>query len=263
VTPIVVLGYWFMTYSSEDIDKKIASIIRKELKSENYDDNCWLKAFSKADGDEQKAKVLYIDLRTNDLKKQKKKEKLIEDSKTHSYMRCGRSFCVDTYKIISISKALIGTQKCQGCGNVLDYKMSEKDALDAIENPKSKTTNYTTRYNEKEKSFFDKVLFFFKEILNGHKGLPITFWGYFLGGNAVFKIWIMLLISNNDSKEDISLFIILNIIWSIFAIIAVFNSAAIYKAKKIKEGLEYPWATTAKIACIVLALSSIGNSIPK
>ena len=73
----------------------------------------------------------------------------------------------------------------------------------------------------------------------------------------------MLLISNNDSKEDISLFIILNIIWSIFAIIAVFNSAAIYKAKKIKEGLEYPWATTAKIACIVLALSSIGNSIPK
>ena len=48
-----------MTYSSEDIDKKIASIIRKELKSENYDDNCWLKAFSKADGDEQKK--LWID----------------------------------------------------------------------------------------------------------------------------------------------------------------------------------------------------------
>ena len=252
-----------MTDFSEDIDKVVASIIRNELKSENYDDSCWLKAFQKAEGDEKKAKVIYIDLRTADLKKEKEREKKTEDSKTHSYIQCGRSFCISTHKILSISKVLIGVQKCQGCGNILDYKVSEKDALDAIENPKSKTTNYTTRYNEKEKSFFDKVLFFFKEILNGHKGLPITFWGYFLGGNAVFKIWIMLLISNNDSKEDISIFIIWNIIWSIFAIIAVFNSAAIYKAKKIKEGLEYPWATTAKIACIVLALSSIGNSIPK
>ena len=252
-----------MTDFSEDIDKVVASIIRNELKSENYDDSCWLKAFKKAEGDEKKAKVIYIDLRTADLKKEKEREKKTADSKTHSYIQCGRSFCISTHKILSIPKTSIGIQKCQGCGNVLDYKMSEKDALDAIENPKSKTTNYTTRYNEKEKSFFDKVLFFFKEILNGHKGLPITFWGYFFGGNAVFKIWIMLLISNNDSKEDISIFIIWNIIWSIFAIIAVFNSAAIYKAKKIKEGLEYPWATTAKIACIVLALSSIGNSIPK
>ena len=39
---------------SEDIDKKIASIVRKELKNENYDDDCWLKAFKKADGDEKK-----------------------------------------------------------------------------------------------------------------------------------------------------------------------------------------------------------------
>ena len=31
---------------SEDIDKKIASIVRKELKNENYDDDCWLKAFT-------------------------------------------------------------------------------------------------------------------------------------------------------------------------------------------------------------------------
>ena len=43
---------------SEDIDKKIASIVRKELKNENYDDECWLKAFKKADGDEKKA-IIY------------------------------------------------------------------------------------------------------------------------------------------------------------------------------------------------------------
>ena len=61
---------------SADIDKKIASIVRKELKNENYDDDCWLKAFKKAGGDENKAKVLYIDIRTNDLKKIAEKEKI-------------------------------------------------------------------------------------------------------------------------------------------------------------------------------------------
>jgi ribosome-binding factor A len=95
-----------MKNTSEDIEKKIASIIRKELKNENYDDSCWLKAFSKADGDEQKAKVLYIELRTSDLKKEKQKEKQLEDLKTHSQMRCGRSFCNNAYKILSIPKTL-------------------------------------------------------------------------------------------------------------------------------------------------------------
>jgi len=256
-----------MKNTSEDIDKKIASIIRKELKSENYDDSCWLKAFSKAGGDEQKAKVLYIDLRTKDLEKEKQKEKLIEDSKTHSYMRCGRSFCVDTYKILSIPKNLIGSQKCQGCGNVLDYKVSEKDALDTIENPRSKPISHS-KESIKNQSIKPDGKYFF----NGTKSLAISFWGYLLGGNFIFKILIFLVASNNSDFFDASnngdvgfiyLLIFLNIIWSILAIMGVFNSANIYKAKKIKEGLKYPWATTAKITCIVLVISSIGQSIPK
>jgi len=133
VTPILVLGSWLMTYSSEDIDKKIASIIRKELKSENYDDNCWLKAFSKADGDEQKAKVLYIDLRTNDLKKETEKEKKVEDLKTNSHVQCGRTFCVNKFQILLIPKKSIGIQLCEGCGNTLDQKVNEKSALNQIE----------------------------------------------------------------------------------------------------------------------------------
>ena len=132
-----------MKNTSEDAEKKIASIIRKELKNENYDDSCWLKAFSKADGDEQKAKVLYIDLRTSDLKKEKQKEKLLEDSKTHSQMRCGRSFCNNAYKILSIPKTSIGIQKCEGCGNMLEEKVSEKNALRDIEQKQSNTNeNY-------------------------------------------------------------------------------------------------------------------------
>jgi len=129
--------HYNMKNTSEDAEKKIASIIRKELKNENYDDSCWLKAFSKADGDEQKAKVLYIDLRTSDLKKEKQKEKLLEDSKTHSQMRCGRSFCNNAYKILSIPKTSIGIQKCEGCGNMLEEKVSEKNALRDIEQKQS------------------------------------------------------------------------------------------------------------------------------
>ena len=89
---------------SENFDKKIASIVRKELKNENFDDDSWLKAFKKAEGDEQKAKVYYIDFRTSDLKKQAEKEKKAEDLKTNTHVQCGRSFCVNRYQILSIPK---------------------------------------------------------------------------------------------------------------------------------------------------------------
>ena len=247
-----------MKNTSEDAEKKIASIIRKELKNENYDDSCWLKAFSKADGDEQKAKVLYIDLRTSDLKKEKQKEKLLEDSKTHSQMRCGRSFCNNAYKILSIPKTSIGIQKCEGCGNMLEEKVSEKNALDAIDNLKSKPISYSEK-SIKHQSIKPDGKYFF----NGTKSLAISFWGYLLGGNFVFKIWIYLIASNNGDVGSIYLLIFLNIIWSILAIMGVFNSADIYKATKIKEGLNYPLATTAKVVCVVLVISSIGQSIPK
>ena len=130
---------------SEDIDKKIASIVRKELKSENYDDDCWLKAFKKADGDEQKAKAFYIDFRTNDLKKQTEKEKSADDLKTNSHVQCGRSFCVNRYQILLIPKKSIGVQLCEGCGNTLDQKVNEKSALRDIERQQSiRNENYTS-----------------------------------------------------------------------------------------------------------------------
>ena len=123
---------------SENFDKKIASIVRKELKNENYDDDIWLKAFKKAQGDEQKAKVLYIDLRTNDLKNQAEKEKKAEDLKTNTHVQCGRSFCVNRYQVLLIPKKSLGVQLCEGCGNVLDQKVNEKSALRDIERQQSK-----------------------------------------------------------------------------------------------------------------------------
>ena len=122
---------------STDIDKKIASIVRKELKNENYDDDSWLKAFKKAQGDEQKAKVYYIDLRTNDLKNQTEKEKKAEDLKTNTHVQCGRSFCVNRYQVLLIPKKSLGVQLCEGCGNTLDQKVNEKSALRNIERQQS------------------------------------------------------------------------------------------------------------------------------
>ena len=124
-----------MTDFSEDIDKVVASIIRNELKSENYDDSCWLKAFKKAEGDEKKAKVIYIDLRTADLKKEKEKEKKLKDLNPNANVSCGRSFCVKKYTIVSVPKKLIGVRKCEGCGNTLDQQVGERQIPKIDDNP--------------------------------------------------------------------------------------------------------------------------------
>ena len=48
-------------------EKKTAQIVKSELYKKAYEDVAWLKALKKADGDEIKARALYIDLRSVDL----------------------------------------------------------------------------------------------------------------------------------------------------------------------------------------------------
>ena len=165
---------------SEDIDKKIASIVSKELKSENYDDDCWLKAFKKADGDEQKAKAFYIDFRTNDLKKQTEKEKRADDLKTNSHVQCGRSFCVNRYQILLIPKKSIGVQLCEGCGNTLDQKVNEKSALRDIA---QKETQKDVVHNKVYETSRPKGKYFF----DGKEGLAKTFWLFYFIPNGLLN----------------------------------------------------------------------------
>lgn len=249
---------------SADIDKKIASIVRKEIKNENYDDSCWLKAFKKAGGDENKAKVFYIDFRTNDLRKIAEKEKKAEDLKTNTYVQCGRSFCSNKYQIISIPKKSLGTQICDGCGNTLDQTVNEKSALRDIEQkqkPSGTTKSSIKKQYIKQTNLSIKPSgnYFF----NGTKSLAVTFWVYLIGGNFAFKTLTILLDSNKADTEVVMFVIILNVIWNILAIMGVFNSANIYKAEKIQKGLNYPLATTAKVVTVILVIAAIGNSIPK
>ena len=48
-------------------EKKTAQIVKSELDKKAYEDVAWLKALKKAEGNEDKAKALYIDLRSSDL----------------------------------------------------------------------------------------------------------------------------------------------------------------------------------------------------
>jgi hypothetical protein len=48
-------------------EKKTAQIVKSELDKKAYEDVAWLKSLKKADGNEEKAKVFYIDIRSNDL----------------------------------------------------------------------------------------------------------------------------------------------------------------------------------------------------
>ena len=95
---------------------------------------------------------------------------------------------------------------------------------------------------------------------SGNKGLSASFWGYFIGGNIVANFFYFLAF-NNGGQKAIALILVAQVIWNIFATVAVFNSAEIYKTKKINAGKPYGWATTAKVINVILILSAIGNSL--
>lgn len=95
---------------------------------------------------------------------------------------------------------------------------------------------------------------------HGRKGLALTFWGFFIGGNIFFNI-ITTLFLNNPTMAVLSLLI--SIVWTVLSTMGVFNAADIFKAEKIKQGSGYGQATAAKVACVLLILAGIGMNIPR
>lgn len=49
------------------IEKQVAQTIKKELDKKNYEEIAWLKAFKKAEGDEIKARLFYVEIREVEL----------------------------------------------------------------------------------------------------------------------------------------------------------------------------------------------------
>jgi len=90
-----------------------------------------------------------------------------------------------------------------------------------------------------------------KYFFNGIYSLGVTFWGYLVGGNFIFKLIIYFYMSAGSSLDVVLIFVVLNMMWNILAIIGVFNSADNYKIKKISQGQSYTWATVAKVTCVL------------
>tara|TARA_B100001057_G_C22695057_1_gene889398 strand:+ start:93 stop:377 length:285 start_codon:yes stop_codon:yes gene_type:complete len=86
--------------------------------------------------------------------------------------------------------------------------------------------------------------------------LPGAFWGVFIGGNLLLKIPVFFV----ESETAINIWLIIWIIYNVFAIFIVFGVANDYQKDKIKINESYKWATISKFASVILFLSAIGNT---
>jgi short-subunit dehydrogenase len=136
---------------------------------------------------------------------------------------------------------------------------NKRDNIFFEETLESKITKYKNKKVLKNSNGKDFNLF--KDgFWQGHKGLVLTFWGFFVGGNILFNAATMIL---EDNPTLLIFNLIFCVIWNVLSVIGVFNAADIYKAEKIKKGFPYTAATVAKVVVVLLILSAIGNNIPK
>ncbi len=175
----------------------------------------------------------------------------------YGYARCEKTFCNSRYKLLEIPVTLIGAQTCQACGNTLQ-KVKTEDALRDIERRKSTSSNTP---NRTQTSNYSKTTNDGEYFFNGTKSLGVTFWGYFFGGNAIFRVWEYVLVSNRAEQGLIYFVGIIHLVWLVLSVMGVFNSAERYKKQMIKSGQTYGYATAAKIGTVVLILSAIGNAL--
>ena len=188
-----------------------------------------------------------------DVKIENKEVSIIKINQKDTYVRCEKSFCSKKFKVIKIVKSKLGKELCESCGNPL-VKVTNTQAkkyFDDNSNIQQKDTKTLKVKNDLNGEYF----------FNGTKSLAETFWLYFFVGNKVFVLFEYLLLKNESETPIFYFIVILHIIWTALSIMGVFNSANMYKAKKIKQGQTYGYATAAKIATVLLVLSSIGNAL--
>lgn len=185
-------------------------------------------------------------------------EKLAGHTKTMNTIKvyCLNENCELGFKIQFAKNNLIGKIRCKECKqhvNSYNYKSMKEDER-LIKNKsnyisqKKKIDNY---YKKKEEILYN--------FWTGSEGLAKTFWLYFIFGNMVANL--LILIAADEGAGMVNFVLIIALIWNIFAILGVFRAADIYKAEKIQQGETYGYATAAKIAVVLLILSGIGNAL--
>ena len=131
---------------------------------------------------------------------------------------------------------------------VLFFKFSKNKKILKKNKPQKITSKV---YSQQKNSF---------AFWHGQKGLALTFWGFFVGGNILFNAATIIFA---DNPTLIMMNLILFVLWNVLAVMGVFNAADIYKSEKMKQGLPYTAATVAKVLVVLLILSAIGNNIPR
>lgn len=130
-----------------------------------------------------------------------------------------------------------------------EYKIEEESKITKFKDQKVLKNSYGEEFNLLKGGFW-----------NGQKGLALTFWGFFVGGNILLNASTIIFL---DNPTLIIINLIFFVIWNVLAVMGVFNAANIYKAEKMKKGQPYTAANIAKVAVILLILSAIGNNIPR
>ena len=105
--------------------------------------------------------------------------------------------------------------------------------------------------------FSNKAAFINENIEKQMKDLILVFWGLYIGGNVVGNLLLFWIEKGLFFKIIFGVVII----WNLYCIFMVLETAQEYKATATHNGKTYGWATAAQIAVVLLTLSAIGNSL--
>ena len=189
---------------------------------------------------------------------------------------CEEISCKSRHKQLKIPTILLGQQQCPVCESVMTLvskkQLAQLETIKKYLEPHKKKVSDLNKREAAEKKIIDKhyggrsaddnvreSVSKGNGFWNGTEGLAKTFWLYFIVGNMIGNL--MVLGAASEGMGLVYFVGFVTVVWNIFAIMGVFNAADIYKAEKIKIGTTYGYATAAKISCVVLILSSIGNAL--
>lgn len=154
------------------------------------------------------------------------------------------TFAIDENANIYIRSKDLGTNK------IIEKEIGKIKTEEVVKNYRDKENKSNIQHTASSN--------FLKNFWSGNKGLGFSFWCIFIFGNFLLNILFLLFITD---EKIIWLMYIVIVVWNVFAVMSVFNSASIYEKEKLKSGKPYGWAMTAKTVTVLLILSGIGNAL--
>jgi hypothetical protein len=141
----------------KQVEQSIYKQIHDEIKKKNFDDTCYMKALSKADGDEKKAKGHYIKIRFEELWETyiEETEKFFKENKDRILREQHKAFLQKKNEIIKLikkdpeynkSSAKYKTQLLNSIDKVLNLPDTDENRIELAESIEF-VRNFISRYN--------------------------------------------------------------------------------------------------------------------